>query len=203
MRSALYLSALLALSASPAAARTPAIYINGVRVDGLTGQTLTNVDVTFDEAGDVRITAKGYRVQSSEGDKPAPPTAAPSTATGHRFYIATMSPPGRSAMAQWDIDVYVNQTFVKKFRSKDPEPIFDISRFLKPGPNVIHFTARKEEGERLSTSPADYFELVIGDGEMRAGQVMLNRISSYRRTAAESGTYNSETTLDLAAPPNP
>lgn len=204
MRSPLYPLALRLLagavvvgSAASAHARTPSVYINNVKVDGLAGQTLTNVDVTFDEHGDVRITAKGYKVQSSEPEKPAA-TSPVSAASGHRFYIATMSPPGRTGMAQWEIDVYINQTFVKKFRSKDPDPIFDITRFLKPGANVIHFTAKKEEGDRASTSPNDYFELVLGDGEMRAGQVMLNRISSYRRTAAESGTFNSETTLDLA-----
>ena len=159
----------------------------------------------------MRITAKGYKITSSE---PASlPSSAPSGGGGggaaggavqsgeHHFYIATMQPGGRTGMAQWDIDVYINQTFVKKFRSKDPEPISDITRFLKPGANVIHFTAKKEDGERLSASPNDFFELVVGDGEMRAGQVMLNRITSYRRTAAETGQFNSETTVNLASAP--
>src|SRR4051794_18939818 len=122
MRSVLYPVVLsLLVTASTASARAPSVYINNVKVDGLTGQSLTNVDVTFDEHGDVRITAKGYKVQSSEAEKP-PAGAAVTASAGHRFYIATMSPPGRTGMAGWEIDVYINQTFVKKFRSKDPDP---------------------------------------------------------------------------------
>ena len=85
------------------------------------------------------------------------------------------------------------------FRSKDAEPIFELTRFLKPGANLIHFSAAKEPGPRTSLSPTDYFELVIGDGEMRQGQVMLNKVTSFRRTAAETGTFDAETTLNLTA----
>jgi hypothetical protein len=205
--------ALLSLAGSASAKN---VFVNDVKVDGLSNQTFRNVDVVFDENGDVRIIARGYKISTVESDPKPEKPAAPSTSTpsstpstaqptpgatqgGHRFYIATMQPPGRTGTAQWDIDVYINQTFVRKFRSKDPEPVFEISRFLKPGPNVVHFTAKKEEGERLSTSPNDFFELVIGDGEMRAGQVMMNRITSYKRTAAEVGGFNSETTLNVAS----
>ena len=204
MRFSLRLPLSLALAASeflasPSLAKVPSVYINNVRVDGISNQTLQNVDITFDDGGDIRITAKGYKITASEPVTPPPPaTPPPALSTAHHFYIATMQPPSRSGAAQWDVDVYINQVYVKKFRSKDADPIFDITRFLKPGANVVHFTAKKEEGERQSVSPNDYFELVVGDGEMRAGQVMLNKITSYRRTAAETGQFNAETTLNLA-----
>lgn len=263
---------LLLLLAVPAAAfaSPPSIFVNDVRVDGLTNQTLTGVDVTFDANGDVRISAPNYKIQTVAGDPPPatpapiatqaavqpapvaptspppvaspsppvapapsltttlatttlattpptpsvaapPPVAAPpapppaplpdgpSPSDTQHYYITTVQPSGRAGMAQWDIDVYVNQVFVKRFQSKeiDPEPLTDITRFLKPGENVIHFAAKKEEGAQLSTSPADYFELVLGNGELREGQVLLTRVASYRLTAAETGSPTSDKTLHL------
>ena len=58
-------------------------------------------------------------------------------------------------------------------------------RYVKPGTNSIHFQARKEAGERISASPADVFELMLGDGDLNKGQLMLNKTGSYRRSAAE------------------
>jgi hypothetical protein len=201
MRSHL-LAALLACALAPAArANKPIVlYLNDVKIegtDGLRGQTFTNVDVKFDDNGDVRIVAKGYKVTTTA---PATVPPAPAAAGQHRFWIATVQP--RTGYAQWDIDVYINNTFIKKFRSKDADPIHEITQFLRPGTNIVHFKARKDEsGDRLSQSPTDYFELVIGDGEKRAGQVMLNKISAYRRTAAETGGFDSEVQVTLADRP--
>ena len=196
----IFLSLLLAGSASAKSS----VFINDVKVDGLKSQRLVGVDVFFDDNGDVHITAKGYKVQAAEQSPEAKAAAAaatekPSIATS-RFYIAAMQPDGRSGMSQWDIDVYINQVWVKKFQSKEPEPVFEITRFLKPGDNQIHFAAKKEAGERQSVSPNDYIELIVGNGEMRAGQVMLSKLASYRRTAADSGTHDAETVLKLASP---
>ena len=203
---------------SVAAARAPSVFINDVKVDGLTGQSFKGVDVVFDENGDVRITAKGYKIAVVDGagaaaaPSPTAPSQAPPSATAPRatavptgaapagaahFFIATVQP--HAGAAQWDVDVYINNVFVRRFRSRDAEPYFEITRFLRVGSNNVRFLARKEEGERISTSPTDYFELVLGDGESRNGQVMMNRITSYRRTAAEEGTYNAETIVTVQA----
>src|SRR4051812_13597727 len=116
----------LCLCAAPALARPPAVYVNDVRVEGLKNTTLTGVDVRFDENGDVRIVAKGYKITPVEGDKAS---SGPPTSSGARhFYIATMQP--RTGAAQWDVDVFVNKVFVHRFRSKDPEPVLEITRFL-------------------------------------------------------------------------
>jgi hypothetical protein len=139
---------------------------------------------------------------------PRPAAATPGTATtapitGRHFWIATVQPPEHTGFAQWDVDVYVNQVFVKRFRSKDPEPIHEITRFLRPGANLVHFSPRKQAGDRLSASPNDFFELVIGDGEMRAGQVMLNKVVDYRRTAAETAAADTEETLPIVTDGTP
>src|SRR5262249_10821824 len=154
-----------------------------------------------------RITAKGYKVHASEGDldaeaepgilpgragsgEPAAPVAP--GAASQRYYIATVYPPGRTGMAGWDIDAFINQAFVKRFRSRDPDPLVEVTRFLHAGANVIHFAARREEGARASTSQADFFELVLGDGETRGGEVTLHRLAAYRRNASESGAFQSD-----------
>jgi hypothetical protein len=188
------LVALCTLIALPnlAAARNTSVFFNDVRVDGLKNQSFSNVDVKFDENGDIRITAKGYKITSVEPGGNTP--SAPSTGAKH-FYIATMQP--RVGAAQWDVDVFINKVFVKRFRSKDPEPVFEITKWLQKGQNTIHYQAKKADGDRLSTTPNDYFELVVGDGEMRAGQVMLNKITSYRRTAAEVGSFDSEVNIEV------
>lgn len=186
----------LCLLAAPALARTPAVYVNDVRVEGLRNTTLNNVDVRLDENGDVRIVAKGYKITTADG---APPSGPPTSSGARHFFIATMQP--HLGAAQWDVDVFINKVFVHRFRSKDPEPVLEITRFLKPGANVIHYQATKEPGDRVSVSPTDYFELIVGDGEMRGGQVMLNKMTAYRRTAAETGSFDSETTIEVANAP--
>ena len=193
----------LALATAAAADPRPAIYINNVKVEGLRGQSFTGVDVQFDERGDLRITARGYRVTTVDADAaPAQRAAIAAGAQGskgaHRFYVTGVQP--KVGMAQWDIDVTINGVFVKKFRSREAEPLYEITRYLRPGANAIHFTARREEGDLKSRSASDWFELVVGEGTETQGQVTLQKLTSYRRTAAESGTYNGESTLSVPGP---
>ena len=176
------------------------IYLNDVKLDGgeLRGQLLSGVDVRFDENGDVRIIAKGYKITS---DTPPPTTRSvgaqvTAAALAKRYFIAT-TPQQRTGAAQWDVDVFVNNTFIRKFRSKDPDPFVEISKYMKPGVNAIHFSAKKESGERGSTSPTDTFELVIGSGDLSQGQLMLEPLAKYKRTAAEVGGYNTDITIEL------
>jgi hypothetical protein len=171
---------------APAFARAPAIYINDVRADGIKNTTLSGVDIRFDDNGDIRITAKGYNVTQ------ALPPASPNG--GKQYFIATVQP--HIGAAQWDIDVFINKTFVHRFRSKDAEPVFEITRYLKTGTNVIHYQATKQAGDRTSTSPNDYLELVVGDGDVHQGKVTVNKMATYRRTAAETGTFTSEANFE-------
>lgn len=83
------------------------IYLNDVRLEGgeLRGQTLTGVDVRFEDNGDIRILARGYRVTadtaggaSTSTPSPAQPwvQANPSTAAqalSHSSATGTTTPP--------------------------------------------------------------------------------------------------------------
>jgi hypothetical protein len=172
------------------------VFINDVRVDAaeVRGVTLSSVDVRFDENGDVRITAKGYKVQAAGTATPAPPPPPRAGSIGSKRFFVVPQPQLRTGAAQWDVEVYVNQVFVQRFRSREPEP-YEITRHIRPGTNTIRFVARKELGPRLSTSPADVFELVVGEGDAK----QPTRLFNFKVSAAETIERKSETTLEVVA----
>src|SRR5262249_25628635 len=57
--------AMLAALAEPARADR-SIFLNGVKIDGVTNQTFRGCDVTIDAAGNVLISARGYSVERKE-----------------------------------------------------------------------------------------------------------------------------------------
>jgi hypothetical protein len=104
------------LAAGPTAAGS--VYLNGVRIDGVTGQTFDNARVTIDAQGNVHIEAKGYEVRQvnaapspgSPSGAPAAPIIAPLTgavpatapappATAHAMAASAGAVPGAAAMA--------------------------------------------------------------------------------------------------------
>jgi hypothetical protein len=75
----LLLAAAIAAGAAPAAAR-PSVTLNGVNIDGVTGQRFENCTVVIDANGDVHIEAKGYAVQGAEPARPPAPAVAATAA---------------------------------------------------------------------------------------------------------------------------
>jgi hypothetical protein len=85
MHRSILIAALVALAAmmAPATAFALSVYLNGVRIDGVTNQKFEKATVRIDEKGDVHIDAPGYavRVLPSPPATPAPaPVAAPAQA---------------------------------------------------------------------------------------------------------------------------
>ena len=72
---ALLLAAGLAGAATPAAG-APSVTLNGVNIDGVTGQRFENCTVVIDEQGNVHIEAKGYAVKGAAAEPPRPPPPA-------------------------------------------------------------------------------------------------------------------------------
>ncbi|HZS36243.1 MAG TPA: hypothetical protein VFF06_05425 [Polyangia bacterium] len=167
--------------------------MNEVKIDqgSVKGATMRGVDVTFDERGDVHITARGYKV-TAESQAPEPPL-------GGRHYYLVPSAQRRVGAAQWDVDVYINEVFVHRFRSKIPEPFVEVTRFIKPGANAVQFTWRKDDGARVSTSRDDVFELKIGTGEFLAGVLQLNAITAVKHNAFETGTFKTDVSIEVPA----
>ena len=62
---ALSLAAALARRGRRPPRRAPSVTLNGVNIDGVTGQKFENCTVVIDEQGNVHIEAKGYAVKAS------------------------------------------------------------------------------------------------------------------------------------------
>ena len=180
------------VAAAPSIAAS-AVFLNGVNIDGVTGQTFENCTVTIDDKGNVHIVAKGYEVQST-APKPKPAAAATTTAepVTKRFFL--VSEQNVTGMAQYDIDVFINSTWVKRIGADEPQVVLEISKHLHKGKNSVHFTATKNLKEpRKSTTPAHYVKVHIGEGNMGGNNVMIdNGLLEYTRTAAELQNFDED-----------
>src|SRR5215831_13797006 len=190
------------------------IFLNGVRIDGVTNQTFRGCDVTIDSQGNVLITARGYAVERKEvkevggagppvqvitqtgpaASAPAPASDTMSVRLGKRYFLVSMQ--NRTGATQYDIDVFINQKFVKTVRSRDAQQtIVEVTPYMFAGQNHIVMSARKNYGGggRTSSSPADFFKIIIGEGSESAGKVVLeNPLVDYKRTADETQNVNGD-----------
>src|SRR5262252_11060379 len=167
-------AALILLAARLAAAQAVNVYLNDVKLDrgSVHDVTLNGVDVRFDERGDVHIVARGYKITATTVSQTVTPPL------GGRHYYLVPSPQRRNGAAQWDVDVYINQTYVHRFRSRVPDPYVEVTRFLHAGANSVTFVAQKEPGPRGSTSTDDVFELGIGRGELDGGRLAFEPLAT-------------------------
>jgi len=183
----------LGMTALPAVSQARDVYFNGVKLESnvvLMNQTFPSCEVRFDAAGNVFITAKGYKVGlSAGGNEPATSDEAPAKVTKRYWLIATQAKRG---LVQYDIDVFLNGNLVKRIRSGDDKTVLEVTRHVRPGVNAVKLIAIKNLGNRrASSSPQDAMEVVVGEGVVGAGTITIDRpVVTYRRTAAEMGNFS-------------
>jgi hypothetical protein len=177
------------------------VYLNGVNIDGLRSQTFERCrSVKIDEHGDVRLDCPGYQVESQTAPTapaaPPPPVVtagagAPTAITKHYFLVTEQND---GALAQYDIDVFVNSKWIRKVKSGDAQIVLEITKYLSPGPNKVLFAATKHmEAGRKSTAAASYVKFIVGEGESGGNNVMIdNPLLELKRTAAETDNLNEE-----------
>jgi hypothetical protein len=165
------------------------IFLNGVNIDGVANQRFENCSVVIDAQGNIFITAKGYAVQTVGGPTAAGPAAPAATVGGpvgqHYWLVTEKSAPG---MVQYDLDLYINNQWVRKLPDNEQQVVMEITRFLVRGPNKVYILAKKNlEGGRRSQSTQHYSRIILGEGAAADGQNVFidKQILDYKRTAAE------------------
>lgn len=171
------------------------VFLNGVNIDGVANQTFENCTVEIDAQGNVHIKAKGYQVQQSGTPAVQPQPATPDGNSGvrtRRYWVVTEKNfPG---MTQYDIDIFINSVWVRRVTDDEEQVVFEVTKYVKPGRNVIHFTSTKNFGAtRKSHSPQHYFKIILGEGNVGGDNVMIdNPLVEYKRTAAETTMFNDD-----------
>jgi len=176
----------------PSVALSATVYLNGVRIDGVTNQTFDKAKVRIDDKGDVFIDAPGYSA------KPVALTADASKSQGtlKRKYwlVAEQAVPG---MTDYDIDVYVNSRWVRKLSGQEAQTLVDLTPHLIPGKNSVLFSAKKTASAKpRSVSREHVFKVMVGEGESTEDQVKLNDVLvTFERTAADKSDESREFTF--------
>ncbi len=182
------------------------VFLNGVNIDSLRSQSFEKCKtVKIDERGDVHLDCPAYQVEaqqpqaaplvpSAPSAPPVVPAAVASAITKHYWLV---SEDANSALAQYDLDVFVNSKWIRKIKAGEPQIVLEISKYLTVGPNKILFAATKHiEAGRKSTSPASFVKIVVGEGEAGGSTVMIdNPLVECKRTAAETDNVNEEFTI--------
>jgi hypothetical protein len=204
---ALLVAAALAGAATPARA-APSVTLNGVNIDGVTGQRFENCTVVIDAQGNVHIEAKGYAVKgATEVPRASPPPArapeqapraAPAAAPGRvtrRYFLATEhTPPG----TQYDLAIFINAQWIREVKGTEPQLVMEITKYLRPGPNKVTLSATKRiVGERLAYGADVQLKVVIGEGNVGGDHVMIDLpIVETARSAAEMDDRTEEFVLE-------
>lgn len=209
-------SALAGLLVAGPAAAGPSLTLNGVNIDGVADQRFENATVVIDAAGNVHITARGYAVKGEAAPPavaappaappaagtappagPAAPAAAPPARLTKRYFLATeqSKPDG----TQYDVEVFINSSWIRVLRSSDPPWVGEITRFLKPGTNKVTLAAAK----KLAGVPRHHYtadvtlRVVIGEGNVGGDHVMIDApLVVMTRNAAELDDKTEEYTVE-------
>lgn len=193
--------------AVPGVAWSGSVYLNGVKIDGVTNQRFERAAVRIDDKGNVFIEAAGYAVKSLESGSATPAgatTPAPTAATAvagdakltKRYWLVTeQTAPG---MTDFDIDVYINSKWVRKLRNADEQIVTEVTRYLAPGKNTVLLIARKMATgtARKSFSAAHAYRVIVGEGNVGGDNVMIDHtVLKFECTAAEGAEISKEYTF--------
>ena len=200
----------LAIVAPVVALAASQLLVNGVpigkvelRVQGLEGVTFEKCNnVKVESNGDVKIDCPGYDLKAAAGaaqpePEPAKAAAPPASALGkiskHYWLVTSQTQPGAT---QFDVDLYVNGKWVKRFKNSDSAAVIEISKHLVAGDNKIIFAATKAAEPRKATSAEAVYKFIIGEGDIVGANLRLDKVDiTYQKTAADVENSTDEKSL--------
>ncbi|HET9553291.1 MAG TPA: hypothetical protein VFP50_10015, partial [Anaeromyxobacteraceae bacterium] len=103
-----------------------------------------------------------------------------------RYFLATeqSQPDG----TQFDVEVFINASWIRVLRSADPQAVLEITRYLRPGTNKVTLACSKKlQGAERRYYTADVtMKVVVGEGNVGGDHVMIDEpLVLMTRTAAE------------------
>jgi hypothetical protein len=186
------------LAVIPATAMAGSVFLNGVNIDGVTGQKFDKVNVRIDDKGNILIDAPGYAVKTVQsgagmpGTGPVAPPPPQAQITRRYWLVTEQSVPG---MTEFDIDVYVNAKFLRKLRNSEDQIVSEITKSLQPGQNTVLLVAHKslQGPSRKSFSPDHTFQVIIGEGNVGGDNVMIDtQLVKFKVSAADNEDQSRE-----------
>ncbi len=186
------------------------VYLNGQKINGLTGKTFHNVTVRIDEKGNIYIIGKQYQVVVLDGNKKGElkrETKQPAKIAKERAgsgTIRTRVPPSekyillvqRSVVygSGYKLIVYINGKRVLTVPLSTPQDAISITKYLQKGPNTVEIEAIKEK-----RGAAGKVELLIAKGEIRGGEVIIRSSSllKYERKGSDEQNYKHILSLNV------
>jgi hypothetical protein len=124
------------------------------------------------------------------GNEPDNPASDPVPTSLSKHYWLAVVQSGTMGATQYDVDVYLNGNWVNRVRSSDGTVVpVDVTKYVHPGANSVHFSALKNLGgtTRVSQSPTDQIEVVVGEGDIAAGKLTIDQVDAdFVRNASET-----------------
>ena len=207
-RSLFVLCGLAMLLCDVSAGHAGNVYLNDEKIETLAKEVnLKNVDVRIDVKGNVFITAKGVKVTNTtdkgssdktDKGKAAPPDKATGGEVAKHYWMVTMQ--NRVGATQYKVDLFLNHKWVKQVHSKNAQEFFEITRYLKAGTNTVNLMATKDYGggTRISSSAADYYDVLIGEAMDSQGRILMTKkLVEFRRTAEETDNHQAAYNVEI------
>lgn len=167
------------------------VYLNGVQITGAKDQVIDKAKVVLDKSGNVYITAPDYKVREVGSDTTSsPPPAAPTTSANLSKKYFVVSNVNRTKMTGYQIQVIVNNKFLKAISDDVPQYVLELNNYLKQGTNTVSFRALRPKGKSAqSTLASDAFSVVLGEGKGKEGGTLTidNVLGEFKVTAIDRG----------------
>jgi hypothetical protein len=108
--------------------------------------------------------------------------------------VTQLSPEGRSG---YDVDVYINNIWIRKVQNAEGQVVMEITRLLNPGKNMVKLAAIKTRGAPSAPATRGQLSIILGEGVAGGNNVVIDRpIIEYRRQASEDDAFVNEYTLE-------